>query len=162
MPRQLIQIPIGDWSNDGHGKCDWFIVSYNAEVDFTIAFMRSAKDHPELRPDKFCDRYEDSVIPDAVLEACEAAGGNIEELFEIEEWHGERYYHLDSERFAQYTLWFMNLSNPTLDAKLAPENNIPRWNPNWAVLGAREQLEAEGLLEDGDAGIGYIGYGIFY
>jgi hypothetical protein len=28
-PRYLIKFPIGDWSDDGHGKCEWFIVKSN-------------------------------------------------------------------------------------------------------------------------------------
>lgn len=34
----LWRIPIGDWSDDGHGKCDWFIVKSN----FTVEQAREA------------------------------------------------------------------------------------------------------------------------
>jgi hypothetical protein len=27
-----INFPIGDWSDDGHGKCDWFLVESNKDV----------------------------------------------------------------------------------------------------------------------------------
>lgn len=27
------RLPIGDWSGDGHGKCDWFVVNSNKPVE---------------------------------------------------------------------------------------------------------------------------------
>ena len=34
----LWNIPIGDWSDDGHGKCDWFTI----ESNFTVEQAREA------------------------------------------------------------------------------------------------------------------------
>lgn len=147
--RALIQIPIGDWSGDGHGHCDWFVVSYNAECDITKAFLAAAELHPELRPDKFCDEYDDTTVPQHIVNVC--LENNLE-FVEIEHYNGEDYYHLDSDNFVKYVIWFINLGDPDIDVQYSPENAIPRWHTNWAA----QAVNPEGPLSQ----IGFFGYGI--
>ena len=55
-------LPIGDWSNDGHGKCEWILCK--AEQPVTVAreaFFR-AKEDMGFGLDEVCGDYQESWI----------------------------------------------------------------------------------------------------
>lgn len=79
-------VAIGDWSDDGHGKHDDFIVEI--PDDLTQAKLgenfRKNMDRIGFGPDSFCEEYEDGVIPAGKVKDLLAAGLDMSE-FELEE-----------------------------------------------------------------------------
>lgn len=51
------KIPVGDWSNDGHGKCDYFIVQSNKPVKEVREAHFKIKEVTGFDIDNFCSGY---------------------------------------------------------------------------------------------------------
>lgn len=106
---EKIQIAVGDWSGDGHGKCDYFtfqIPEGFCVQDVREAYFQSMKDHPDLDPGSFCEEYEDSTVPDEIIAKARKLGFEwTEHGFE---WDGEVTAEIDG--FADYVAWFIGLS----------------------------------------------------
>lgn len=62
-----IQFPVGDWSDDGHGKCEYFTVESNVPVDQLREAHFAAEEKIGINIGHICSDYEDSVIDDEVL-----------------------------------------------------------------------------------------------
>lgn len=46
------KIPIGDWSDDGHGECQWFVIRSMEPVEtWREAFLAAKAEYPDLSPD---------------------------------------------------------------------------------------------------------------
>lgn len=134
------RIPIGDWSGDGHGKCENFPASAAKPIDSVReAYFAAKARHPKICPEEFCHEYEDSSVPEAVAKAVAEAGGP--KVFAKED-EGP-----GADGMAEYVVWFLNQGDPDLDAKLEP-NDIP----SLAFYGA----DPKGRH------IRFIGYGLFY
>lgn len=73
-----IKFPIGDWSDDGHGKCEWFIVESNkpvqavreAHFDFEKKFKVDIGD--------ICGLYEERNINPDIVDLLKAAGIDLQ------------------------------------------------------------------------------------
>ena len=44
-----VKVPVGDWSDDGHGKCEWFIFATNKSVEDLREAFFTAKEKPEFK-----------------------------------------------------------------------------------------------------------------
>jgi hypothetical protein len=74
------RIPIGDWSSDGHGQCDWYTVTSNKPVEAVReAFFAAQRLFPQADPTKFCDEYEDGAVPDETIATYANLGLSIDE-----------------------------------------------------------------------------------
>lgn len=59
------RLPIGDWSNDGHGRCEYFTVLSNKDVDKVREFHFKAMQIFDLR-DIFA-QYQENYIDEEIL-----------------------------------------------------------------------------------------------
>lgn len=106
-------IPIGDWSDDGHGKCDYFQFSSNKPLKAVReAFFKATRDDVALNPEGFCCDYEDGTVPDEIVEAAAARG------FEIDP---ENFF---AEDMADYVAWYTTLGDPSLELKRRKSLNM--------------------------------------
>lgn len=131
----IINIKIGDWSDDGHGKCESFYFESNLPItSVREAYFLAKKNYPHLSPESFCHDYEDYEVPKKLVRDAKKAGYKIEpEGF-------------DARSMALYTAWFCTLGDPGLVLTLKEEEI-----PTLAFYGKDEQ----------DRHIGQIGYGLF-
>lgn len=120
MTRYPFKIPIGDWSNDGHGRCEYFYATAAKSVkDVEKAWKHAVMTAPpDTCPHTFCDEYQDSCVSDEVLEALTKAGAPVREA-----WRGQE-CGLDPADMAAIVVWFLNLGDSNLDARL--ELEVPR------------------------------------
>ena len=73
MNKYKFKIPIGDWSNDGHGKADWYIIESNKPVQEIreLYFQACEKlgwtldGHDDKSP---CSEYEDNTFSKEILQ----------------------------------------------------------------------------------------------
>ena len=141
--RYAFKIPIGDWSDDGHGKCDWFAATAAKPIEAVREAWFKAKElYPTVSPDSWCDAYEDNEIPDDVRLILEQMKAPIE----LSTLDGDDNY-IDVDLMAILVVWFLNLGDPKLDAKLDPESATPML-PFYGCDSKKRH-------------IGYIGYGLF-
>lgn len=119
----IFKLPIGDWSDDGHGKCDWYIVEATKDKAGAVEAYKKAQELlPEYDPGTFCQAYEDSHLPDHVATKMEEIG------IHLGDWY--------SKELAEYIVWYMNQGDPTLQAKLSDLNNMQTLHPTWDGLDA--------------------------
>lgn len=127
-----IQIEIGDWSGDGHGKCQTFTFKSNLPAeDVREAYFTAREMYPEICPETFCDEYEDSVVPEKVRKRAKTLG------FKFPRDPGP-------QDLAKFTAWFCMLGNPNLSLKLLKVDRL-------AFYGVDKK----------NRHIGFIGYGMF-
>lgn len=61
-------IPIGDWSDDGHGKCEYFQFSSNLPVEeVREAYFVALEKHKDISPESFAYKYQDSELPVKII-----------------------------------------------------------------------------------------------
>lgn len=140
MARHQFRIQIGDWSNDGHGKCEEYYASARKPIkEIREAYFKAKAQLPsELCPENFCCRHGDYQLPKAVSVAAKAAGYKFPEDPEG---------FLESATMADYVVWFLNQGDQELGAKLERKSTPP----TLAFYGNDKKRRH----------IGFIGYGLF-
>lgn len=118
-----IIIPIGDWSNDGHGKCiEHIIMSSYSAFDLQEAYKDSCKltgvqfhngvNYTGLtlsgyRSDRYiCTEYAENKISETAIESLVEYGLDDKQLVE------DRYFE-GTHHFVETLLWFIGLSMPS-------------------------------------------------
>lgn len=133
------KIPIGDWSRDGHGQCDYYTITSNKNADaLRVAYNTMADLSPELAPDSFCKGYQDGLVPEHVQAKLKEIGG-----FYFYEYRGEESVEFGSEGMIKYVLWWLKAGDPELELEL--QVNAPE------II----------LAERRDHNTSFIGYGLF-
>lgn len=133
-PRHYFQIPIGDWSGDGHDKCDFVRASAAKPVEAAReAYFAAQRSLPDLDPVKFCERYEDRKVPAPIAAVFAAQQIRIDPNW------------LDSHSMAQYVAWYLNQGDPDLGARIEdPDPMLPFYG-----------------FDDRGRHIDFMGYGLF-
>ena len=150
MLNNIWKIPIGDWSDDGHGKCDWFTVKSNFTVEEAReAYFKSVEESGVDITKEIAHDYEDNSVSEKFLNILPEF---IEYLFEKElivDWSNneEPEYHVEERSaMAEIVCCFIKRHNPEFEYKII-EDSIP-------------MLPFYGVDQKGRH-IGHIGYGLF-
>lgn len=111
MARTAFRIPIGDWSGDGHGQCEWFEASASKMLnEVREAYFAGLKKIPKhLSPEVLCAKYEDNRLTESVRQ----------ELLALTEIEFDEDYN-DAGTFADYVVWVINHGDPEVIARLEP------------------------------------------
>jgi len=121
------KFPLGDWSNDGHGRCDWCVVECAKPIeDVQKAWNRAIKLYPEVNPEKYFNEYEDACVPKDVVEKLYDLGFRVIEADSKNEAINQFYQEFWIGTLAAIVVWYLNLGDPELHAKLIVEDNIPK------------------------------------
>ncbi len=133
--RYSFKFYIGDWSADGHGKCDTFFATAAKPIDdVREAYFAAKTKLPErLCPESYACNYEDATIPDDVVSALRALGCPVPNDDAM----------VGSDEMAAIVVWWINQGDPDVDVRLT---DIPA-------------LEFLGYDERGRH-IGSFGYGV--
>lgn len=65
---------IGDWSDDGHGRCHWYLVSSNKTVEELREAHFKAKEVIGFDPGEMCNNYENEHLTEDQVEKLTDAG----------------------------------------------------------------------------------------
>jgi hypothetical protein len=144
------RIPIGDWSGDGHGHCEWYDATSAKPVEeLREAYFQARAQFPEVCPENFCNQYEDSTIPNEVMAELVRLGAPLPERDDDDEdVDDDGEYIIDGDVMAALVVWFLNLGDSTADVKLDPKASTPML----PFYGFDEQRRH----------IGFFGYGLFW
>lgn len=106
----LIRVPIGDWSGDGHGQCEWYTFRASKPVEACrIAYFQARDAHPSIDPATWCCEYQDSEVPSDVIEKLQVMGcPTIPARF-------------DHRAMAELLAWYLCLGDPELRIELLEE-----------------------------------------
>lgn len=118
--RFKFQIPVGDWSDDGHGKCDYCTASSFKTFEDVCRAYEKAKEKfkdDDFSPESFCNEFEDSSIPDEFIGLMKQNGFDVDPD------------DFGPEDMARFVVWFLNQGDPELQVKL--ENKAVPCLNNW-------------------------------
>ena len=119
--RYTFKIPIGDWSGDGHGKCDYVIATATKPIEAVReAYFAARKKLPKCCPEKFCDDYEDGSVPADTRAALRKAGAPLGSDDDLDNGDG-----FGVEEMASIVAWFINQGDPSLGVEIAPVDAVP-------------------------------------
>lgn len=119
----IFKLPIGDWSGDGHGKCDYFTCEADADsiAEVKEAFDAASQSLPTvLDPRTFCSEYEEYRVPNEVATICDEVG-----ILTNDGWPDGKIFEEGSLGMAEYVIWFINQGNPNLNARMSAINTVP-------------------------------------
>lgn len=141
-----MKLPIGDWSDDGHGKCDWFLIGSNLPVEeVREAYFKACDTLGEDLSDFLCSEYEDYEIPEEKLERLKELNLDISDLID-KSYYGEPCFY-DRQNFAEFILRALN--------KLGNKDFA------WKFLDEEAPMIPFYGFDDKKRHIGYFGYGLF-
>jgi hypothetical protein len=139
-------IDIGDWSNDGHGKCESKLIESNlTHEEAREAFFKAKEKLGKSYPEEICHEYEDHSVTADMLDELKGHGFEFEGCDEDGE-GDERVVYPYTEGMLQLTLWFIKVGNPDFKYKIIN----PPSTPSLAFYGFDKQKRH----------ISFIGYGV--
>ena len=143
MLNNLWEIPIGDWSDDGHGKCDWFIVKSNFTVEQAReAYFKSVeKSGIDICKEVACE-YEDNSVSEKVVKTFPEF---VEKELISKEPFCEDYYIEDSFSLAEIVCLFIKKYNTECEYEILNLPMLPFYG-----------------FDEKNRHIGHIGYGLFW
>lgn len=120
--RHGFTIPVGDWSDDGHGKCEYYHASADKPFKDVCYAFKAAKElfkESGFTPERVCSEYQDSEISEEDVKFLASKGYKVDP---------DNFY---THEMANLVVWFLNQGDPKLKAKLTPEGKEPPMLRNW-------------------------------
>jgi hypothetical protein len=136
MERYEFEIPVGDWSDDGHGKCEYYRASATKPFEDVCKAFVKARQKLGISPEEVCSDYQEGSPSTEIIEAFAKAGYQFPEDF-------------FSREMAELIVWYLNEGDPGLDARLQPEDEQRSILRNWEFV----DITGENLDQ--------FGYGLF-
>jgi hypothetical protein len=147
MLNNIWQIPIGDWSDDGHGKCDWFNIKSNFTVEEAReAYFKSVEESGVDVCKEVAHDYEDNSVSEKFLNIFPEflEKGLIKHNPEFGIYDSE-YYIDDSSDLVEIVCLFIQKYTPEFRYEIVNFPMLPFYG-----------------LDEKHRHIGHIGYGLFY
>ncbi len=119
------KIAVGDWSDDGHGKCDYFMVETDCEsIEGIRELYFRIKEKFDLDISKIADEYGCNEIIDEDYELLVNLGFNFnEDYFEI--LNNEYIGVLEPKAIAEIVVFMLNKLDTGYKFNLMSEDEIP-------------------------------------
>ena len=138
----LWNIPIGDWSDDGHGKCDWFTIKSNFTVEQAReAYFKSVEKSGVDICKEVAYEYEDNSVSEKFLNAFPEF---LEKGLVKHEPEDTEYYIEDLSDLVEIVCLFIQKYNPEFKYEIVDIPMLPYYG-----------YDKKGRH------IGYFGYGLF-
>ena len=137
-----VKFPVGDWSDDGHGKCDWFHLESSVSVeDLREMYFDTCTRTGVVFDNEICSNYQDSTKID---EQVKKLGLTKEEVaFDEEEFE---VYGVTQDLFMNIFIAWLKKHNPGLELSVSQDDT-----PRFTFYGFDEK----------NRHIGHLGYGLF-
>lgn len=125
------KLPIGDWSGDGHGHCEWFIVDSNkpfADVEKAFKAAKRKKALKEVHPQTICSDYEETAVKPEVWAKLRALGfAPFETKEEYSDFENNKYeaYVVDASLMAILVCWYIEQGDKELKLSLMEDEEMP-------------------------------------
>lgn len=139
-PVYKFYMTIGDWSCDGHGRSEDFVVSSNMPVEYVRETHYKIKDKTGVDIESICSEYEEEKLTRRLLTSLKSMG------FQFENSSGLGVESVSVREMAQLWIFLLQKVSPVLKLKIV-EDDVPR-------------LQFYGFDEQGRH-ISGVGYGLF-
>jgi hypothetical protein len=137
----IFNIPIGDWSGDGHSECVYFTIETNVSLETFREMYFQTKENTELSPEDICKEYQDSSLSE---EQIKDLGLNVSDY---EQWIKDQSPPDLADSFFSLFIDYMKTHNSTLDIKVIQDPKLQMF-PFYG-------------FDDNKRHIGFLGYGIY-
>jgi hypothetical protein len=126
MKKYLFEIPIGDWSNDGHGMCDHFVIESNVSMNKIFdAYFKAQEELPkEICPEGMCESYRDGNIPADIVKKLREY--NFTHKFDSVS-NSDGSESPSSEDMLEIVLWFIKQGNNKIKLKVVKLDKFINW-----------------------------------
>lgn len=139
-----IKFPVGDWSDDGHGKCDWFLLESSVPVeDLREMYFNACSQTGIVFDREICSSRDDNQVEEKQLKKLGLTKKEVS--FDEEEYED---YGVTQELFVNIFIAWMKKHNPGLELAVIEEND---GIPTFTHYG----------FDDKKRHIGHLGYGLF-
>lgn len=135
------RMSIGDWSDDGHGKHEDFIVSSNAPVQVVREAHFAMQDKIGFCIEDVCSDYQDPAIEPKIEKIITNLG------FELEDYDDDGIAYTCSNEMARLWIFLLQKVDPNLELRII-NDEIPTLH----FYGFDEKKRH----------IGHVGYGLFW
>ncbi len=143
----IISIPIGDWSGDGHSRCNYHYFKTNKPIKkVREAYISAMNSRPDLSPENFCSDYGEGSISLKDFTLVTAEFPSLKKL--CYDFEGD-FCHVDEEFMVDLTLAFIGLGDPEIKFEGLPEAPMLHFFGYKTINGKPRQH------------IGGFGYGLF-
>ena len=134
------RLAIGDWSGDGHGRSEDFLVSSNAPVERAREAHYNIKDATGVDIENICSEYGEDEIDEETVDVLKKMG------FQFENSTGMGDGIVNVSEMARLWIFLLQKADPALELEMV-QDDIPR-------------LQFYGF-DDLKRHIGGVGYGLF-
>jgi hypothetical protein len=139
MSQYRFKLHIGDWSDDGHGKQEVFIINSNKPVlKARLAFIKAQR-KVGINIKDLCSEYEQCTIKPEIMKKLKELGFDDKDFENKSEEDGTAWPGV--EGFLSLVLWYIQQGDPTIK-----------------LTRGKEKLES---FHNGRQNIGHLGYGLF-
>jgi len=116
--RTKIKFPIGDWSDDGHGRCDWYMASTTMTVEDVREAHFACKNKFGFDIGEICSQYGETTIDSDLAKKISAVVPLGDYAYGAE---GSGEYTFEYNTEAVFALWIAILNKSNLDLDLVTE-----------------------------------------
>lgn len=118
-------LPVGDWSGDGHEKCNNYTIESNKPVkEVAVAYFKSREANDGFDIGKICGDYEDHTLHDWQIEAIQKMGVEPSEHIDNAKW-------MMTDDVINLWMAFLNKIDPDLKLTISEEPRFP-YIYNWS------------------------------
>lgn len=125
--RLIFELVVGDWSDDGHGKTDKFLIYSNfSKEQILAAYKKGAMMLGVDVTRDVCHKYEDSYLENEQWKKFEAAGMTLHELFQDEEFETDidSKFCIYTDSFVRLWLFTVKLGDPSFENEFVRFSDI--------------------------------------
>ncbi|WPS85274.1 hypothetical protein SMD22_01215 (plasmid) [Brevibacillus halotolerans] len=139
------RMPIGDWSQDGHSQCDYYLIQSNKSVEEVREIHFSVPDKTGVNIEEICSDYEESSVDSETMEKIIELGfyRNLKQ----DSYEEGKETNFSSEDMCKLWIFLLMKADPTLQLEISKDYKM-------------EMLPFFGFDEKGRH-IGFVGYGTF-
>jgi hypothetical protein len=115
------EFPIGDWSGDGHEKCEYFIVEGNKPLEDVREAHFKAPKVLGLEIGSLCSEFEQGWIPHTIIQKLKGQGVEIPEMEQAGPDEPESDFDPTPTELLQLWINILNHIDPELNLRAPPE-----------------------------------------
>lgn len=121
----IVQLSVGDWSNDGHSKTQYETIKSNiSKNEMDLAYKEGAKITGDVI-DGVCDGYEECNVDASFVEKFQKLGFDFKlEKNEIKELKENDELYIDPERWIEIVMFVVKLGNPSFQYEITENNTF--------------------------------------
>lgn len=162
----IIRFPIGDWSDDGHGKCEYFMVKSNMSVESLRELHFKAPEVIGFDIGKMCSEYEESTLDPDIIKKLIAIGIDPQTYELTGELAVEECW-MDEEKLIDIWLDVLKYIDKTIAGTTNDVDNIKVGvTPIWLELDRIKKPDYEDInfygMDEKNRHLDTPGYGVFY